>query len=130
MSLQKLPVEVIYLILQFVGSDALRKQEACCLLVSKWWYNLAEPVLLKELVLNANLLDKIPEVAVERLSLRAHRLSVMMRHASDLLGDEKFNDAACRLLSRCVYLKAFSLRAQSDFDPEHPMVPVTNYLAS
>ncbi|KAJ5335526.1 hypothetical protein N7452_007929 [Penicillium brevicompactum] len=130
MSLQSLPVEVIHLVLQFVGSDALRKQEACCLLVSKWWYNLAEPVLLKDLVLNANLLDKMPEDAFERLSLHAQRLTVQVTQASDFLGDEIFNDAICQLLSRCAYLKAFSFRAQSDFDPEHPMMPATNYLAS
>lgn len=130
MPLQTLPFEVIYLILEFVGSATFRKQEACCLLVSKWWYNVAEQVLLKEFVLNANQLDKIPEIAFQRLSSHVQRLTVLTTHAADVYRNDKLNDVLNQFLPRCVHLKAFSLRAQSDFDPHHPLAPAINYLES
>ncbi|CAG8369759.1 unnamed protein product [Penicillium salamii] len=130
MPLHSLPVEVLYLILQFVGSDSLRKHNACCLLVSKWWYKLAEPVMLQELVLNANQLNQIPDKAVEKLTVYLQRLRILMPHTSNWHADEQLNDVFSQFLPRCPRLKAFGLRAPSDFDPENPFAPATNYLES
>lgn len=130
MPLQNLPVEVLCTILHFVGSDSLRKQEACCLLVSKSWYKLAEPVLLKDLVLNANQLRQIPEKALEKLTFFLQRLTIDMEHTPDWHTDDELNDGFSQLLPRCVRLTAFALRAPSHFDPDKPLAPVTKYLGS
>ncbi|KAJ5085022.1 hypothetical protein N7532_009793 [Penicillium argentinense] len=130
MPLHSLPVEVLHIILHFVGSESLRKHEACCLLVSKWWCKLAEPVLLKDLVLNANRLRQIPERALERLKLFLQRLTIDMKHSPDWHADDGLNDGFIQLLTRCVHLTAFILRAPSQFDPDKPLAPVTNYLES
>ncbi|KAJ6049542.1 hypothetical protein N7444_006258 [Penicillium canescens] len=104
MSMQSLPVEIVYTVLRFVGSDSLRKQEACCLLVSRWWYNLAETILLEDLVLNTNQLLHIPEKTLDKLRILAQWLTVDMKDTLDSHGHE------------------------DHFNPEEPLAPHTNYL--
>jgi hypothetical protein len=128
MSMQSLPVEIAYTILRFVGSDSLRKQEAGCLLVSKWWYNLAETVLLEDLVLNTNQLVHLPEKTFDKLKILARRLTVDMKDTLDSHGHEELDRCFSRLLPHCSRLIGLNLLAHSHFDPEEPLAPHTNYL--
>lgn len=132
MPLQDLPFEIFDTILRLVGSDSLRKHEACCLLVSKWWYGLAEPILLEDLVLHVDQLGRIPEKALVRLGRSARRLEIDLKPVSDRQIDEELNvnpdQVLSHVLPRCVQLRTFSLLAKGYFNPKTPLASYTNYL--
>ncbi|KAJ5580198.1 uncharacterized protein N7459_006183 [Penicillium hispanicum] len=132
MTLQDLPLEILDTILRLVGSGSLRKHEACCLLMSKWWYGLAEPILLEDLTLHADQLSCIPAKALVRLGRSVRRLEIDLTPASDRQVDEEFNvnlnEVLSRLLPRFVQLRTFTLLARGYFNPKTPMAPYTDYL--
>jgi hypothetical protein len=76
MTLQDLPVEIICMIIRFVGSNQLRKQEACCLTVCKWWYQIVTPILLEDLQLSAIQLVQAPDHVFPKLRAFLRRLSI------------------------------------------------------
>lgn len=131
MPLQNLPLEILVTILRLVGSDSLRKQEACCLLVSKWWYELAESILLEDLALHANQLHGIPSASLTLLKKCLRRLKINLKPVSDQQVDKldtDFNDVLSSILPYCTQLKTFTLFANGYFSTERPLESYTDYL--
>lgn len=128
MPLQNLPLEIIYMILRLVGSGSLRKQEACCLLVSKWWYTLVKPILFEDLDLYANRLKRIPQNEITNLGRYLQLLTIHMEPTSDQRANEDLNNSFGRLLPHCTQMKTFTFSAASYFDPAKLYIPSTNYL--
>ncbi|KAJ5715867.1 uncharacterized protein N7483_013048 [Penicillium malachiteum] len=132
MPLQNLPVEILDNILRLVGSDSLRKHEACCLPVSKWWYELAEPILLEELVLSAHQLKRIPENTIIKLQKSLRRLQIHIKPLPERQVDEELinslNNVLPRLLPKAARLQQFDFIANGYFNPDKPLVSYKNYL--
>ncbi|KAJ5638725.1 hypothetical protein N7528_001115 [Penicillium herquei] len=132
MHLQHLPVEILDNIIRLVGSDSLRKHDACCLLVSKWWYELAEPILLEDLVLSANQLKQIPENAIIKLRRSIRRLQINIKPLPERQVDEELintlNNTLPRFLRKAARLKQFDFIAKGYFNPDKPLVSYKNYL--
>lgn len=124
MPLQNLPVEIIYKILHIVGSHELRKQKTVC----KWWYTLAEPILLETVILTATLLTQMTEQRHAKLRVWVKSLIVDMcrfEHWPDEKGNGALDDI---LMLQYCRLSSFSFRAHI----EHagvPLAPRINYLS-
>ncbi|EYE97496.1 uncharacterized protein EURHEDRAFT_295967 [Aspergillus ruber CBS 135680] len=122
MPLQTLPVETIYEILRLVGIYELRRQKKVC----KWWYTLADPILLETVILTATRLTPMTEQRHAKLKVWLKSLIVDMCCFEHWPG-EKSNGALGDILTlQYCRLSSFSFRAHS----EHvgvPLAPRTNY---
>lgn len=76
MPIEALPVEILCVIFRFVGSKELQKQGARGLLVCKWWYAVAEPILYEDLVLSANQFLQMPDPAAKKLVQYARHVQI------------------------------------------------------
>ncbi|KAL2851155.1 hypothetical protein BJY01DRAFT_120197 [Aspergillus pseudoustus] len=133
MPLHALPTEILCVILRFVGSQELRKHNARCLLVCKWWHAIAEPILYEDLGVSANQLLRLPRSAQGKLARHGSRLRVYASRAKDwpssLVEDnDNLNDRLDMLLSQGACLKSFSLRTDLHFDSSLPLAPSQHYL--
>lgn len=127
MTLQNLPVEILCIIIRFIGSDLLRKQEACCLSVCKRWYAIAKPLLLEDLKLSATQLVRAPhDVHPQlRIFLRQLTLDVCAHKGWPTEQDVvKLNEILTSLIERNNHLASFTFRVRSEFDP---IIPLTRY---
>lgn len=124
MSLQTLPVELICRIFHLVGNYELRKQKTIC----KWWYTLAEPILLETVIFTATRLTQMTRQRHAKLKVCVKSLIIDMclfEHWPGKKGNETLDDI---LMLQYCRLSSFSFRAHS----EHagvPLVPRTNYLS-
>ncbi|KAJ5782940.1 hypothetical protein N7457_004714 [Penicillium paradoxum] len=131
MTLQTLPIEILYAIIRFIGSDELRKQEGCGLLICKLWYKIARPVLLADLRLSATQLVQAPESADRKIRTYCRILTIDINGSGDWPGEhdiDKLNSKLNSLVDGNNYLRSFTLRARSHFDPAHPLAPRKQYI--
>lgn len=131
MPLEALPPELLTIILRYVGASELRRTTACGLPVCKWWYRLAEPILLEDLSLSSRQLLEIPR---HRIEVSKHRTQHMTIDVSLVKGDEvlvpcdlenPWDTVLTRRLNElntwikeCSRLQSLSLRIQHDMSPE------------
>ena len=149
MILDKLPLEVLHLILGFVGPSQLQQQEACTLTVSRWWYNVAKPIVLEELSLTSNQLILLPQYMYEDVTRFTRRVTLHIHSVEDQPNREnphsdieeqkeaKWERALVNhlekfsvLLLRCAGLNNFTFQAHSHFDPRDPLAPRQEYLST
>ncbi|KAL3457429.1 hypothetical protein BJX64DRAFT_17754 [Aspergillus heterothallicus] len=131
MALHKLPPELVYTILRFVGSHELRKHNARYLLVCKWWYALAEPILYEDLAITANDLLYAPKSAQAKLASHASRLTLYANGPKEWVNDsERLNEHLNVLLSQAPCLRTFALRAALHFDLTQPLSPSQHYVSN
>ncbi|KAL4959313.1 F-box protein [Aspergillus stella-maris] len=120
MPLRELPVEIICAIIRFIGSEELCREKSRCLLVSKWWHRLAEPILFEDLLLSANNFLKLPESAQVQLTRFARRLEIFANEKYDWPYDTyepgRLDEHFKALLSHGTRLQSFSLRTSKHFD--------------
>lgn len=132
MALQDLPVEILCTVIRFVSSKQLRKQEACCLLVCKRWYTLAEPILLEDLVLSARQFTQLPDQVHAKLRTFSRTLTFHVHGPNDWPAEEsleQLNEKFNSCLLRCSRLVSFTLLVRTQFDPAQPMAPHNDYLS-
>lgn len=132
------------MIFRFVGAHYPLKN----ILVCKWWYNIAEPIALEDVVLPADALINLPQEAHKKLASYVQRLDIDLYGARDgcakhnqnqsgqtVTGEEWSEtlvhrlDNLSELLPRCTRLGSFSLRLKSQFDPSNPLLPREHYLS-
>ncbi|OJJ56947.1 hypothetical protein ASPSYDRAFT_133947 [Aspergillus sydowii CBS 593.65] len=129
MPLEALPVEILCVILRLVGSNELQKQGARCLLVCKWWYTIAEPILYEDLVLSANHFLQMPDAATKKLVKYARHIQIYTdsrldwpRDSPEHLLGERFKvmlspgPAASASAPAPTQLKSFTLRTHTPYD--------------
>ncbi|KAJ5529142.1 hypothetical protein N7527_002535 [Penicillium freii] len=132
MTLQTLPLEILCMIIRFIGSDHLRKQEACCLLVCKWWYEVAKPLLLEDLKLSATQLVHAPDHVYPKLRAFLRQLIVDVHGPRDWPAEQdiaKLN-AILTSLVEGNHLASFTLHVRSQFDSENPLAPRQQYIST
>lgn len=149
MPLENLPLEILCMIIRFVGSSQLRRQEACGLLVCKWWYNLAKPILLEDITLSGSTLIHLPQRVHEELRRFTRQITIDIQgfedwpdkkerpHEEAEERDSQWNEAlavhldrfGALLLPSCSHVDSFTLRARSQFDPAEPFAPRCDYLS-
>ncbi|OQE94262.1 hypothetical protein PENNAL_c0004G09995 [Penicillium nalgiovense] len=130
MMLQTLPVEIICTIIRFIGSDQLRKQEACCLSVCKRWYAIAKPLLLEDLKLSATQLVHAPHNVQPKLRTFLRHLTLDVHGPKGWPAEQditKLNEILTLLVERNNRLASFTLRVRSEFDPASPLTPRQRY---
>ncbi|KAL4797291.1 hypothetical protein BDV19DRAFT_51757 [Aspergillus venezuelensis] len=118
--LQELPVEIICAIIRFIGSEELCRQKARCLLVSKWWHRLAEPILFEDIALSAKKFLKLPESAQVKLTRLTRCLGIFANGKYNLPYDTyepgRLDEHFRALLSHNTWLQSLSLRTSKHFD--------------
>lgn len=145
MSLEALPPELLVTILRSVGANELRKSTACTLTVCKWWHDMAEPLILKELNLSSVELLRISRHSMEAarsftsrmaidVSIDKGRKDYVSRASEELPAaardtSEPWATVLCRRLDEvgtwvrgCKRLTSFSLRVEHDMAPEEVTV--------
>ncbi|CAP95545.1 hypothetical protein PCH_Pc21g06480 [Penicillium rubens Wisconsin 54-1255] len=127
MTLQNLPVEILCIIIRFIGSDLLRKQEACCLSVCKRWYAIAKPLLLEDLKLSATQLVRAPHDVHPQLRIFLRQLTLDVCAPKGWPAEQdivKLNEILTSLIERNNHLASFTFRVRSEFAP---IIPLTRY---
>lgn len=124
MPLQDLPVEMICKIFYYVGSHELGKQKTVC----KWWYRLAEPILLENVILTATRLPQMTEKRHAKLRAWVKSFIIDLCCFEDWPG--KKGDGALNAILMLQYcrLSSFRFRAHSEYTGEL-LAPRTNYLS-
>ena len=133
MTLQDLPVEILCIIIRSIGSDQLRKQGVCCLLVCKLWYQIAQPLLLADLKLSATQLVHVPENVYPKLRAFLLQLTIDAHGPKDWPAEQdiaKLNEILTSLVKQSNHLTSFTLRVRSHFDPVNPLIPRQQYISS
>lgn len=146
MALDQLPLEVLRIILGFVGTNQLQQT----LTVSKWWHNAAKPTVLEELSLTDNQLIRFPKCMHEDVTRFTRRIDLHI-HGVEYQSNEKNPDSEPEeeqkgakwekalvshleklneLLLRCARLENFTFQARSHFNPKDPLVPRQEYLST
>lgn len=132
MPLEALPSELLTIILRYVGASELRRRIACGLTVCKWWYRLAEPLLLEDLSLSSRQLLEIPRHRIEVSKRRTQHMTI---DVSLVKGDDEvlvpcdlanpWDTVLIRRLNElnmwikeCSRLQSLSFRIQHGMSPE------------
>ncbi|KXG47474.1 uncharacterized protein PGRI_013440 [Penicillium griseofulvum] len=133
MTLQTLPLEILCMIIRFIGSDQLRKQEACGLLVCKLWYEVAKPLLLEDLKLSATQLVQVPDNVYPKLKAFLRELTIDVHGPEDWPAERdiaKFNEILTSLVERSNHLASLTLHVRSQFDLDNPLAPRQQYIST
>lgn len=124
--LQSLGVEILCIILRRIGNHQLQKQLLGC----KWWYKLAESILLEKPTVSADQLIHFDQVHT-KYKLLLRRLKIDLHGSRDwpVNQDNELNQILSSLIRNCHRLVFFTLHARSQFDPADPLAPRHDYLS-
>ncbi|KAJ5356302.1 hypothetical protein N7517_010911 [Penicillium concentricum] len=120
MSLQTLPVEILCMIIRYIGSDQLRKQESCCLAVFKVWYQIAKRILLEDLRISAIQLVQAPDNQYPTLRTSLRRLILDIHGPEDWPAEqdiERLNHALISVTEKSDHLTSFTLLVRRNYNP-------------
>ncbi|KAJ5952248.1 uncharacterized protein N7479_010661 [Penicillium vulpinum] len=130
MTLQNLPLEILCMIIRFIGKDQLRKQGASCLTVCKLWYQIAKPILLEDLRFSVLRFVLAPNHVYPNLRTFLRRLTIDVYGPEDWSTKEedivKLNEILISLFERNDHLASFTLRVCKQFEislvpRQHPL---------